>query len=305
MPSIVVIGAHGLVGKELQHVLTKRAFPCEDLRLFHSSDLPDFSGVDLAFFCTSADVSKTLIPKALQCGVSCIDSSSAYRMDPSVPLVIPEINKEALDAHKGIIASPNCTTTLMLMAVAPLCRTWKVTRAICSSYQAVSGAGWRALETLEMAPTFDAFLHESAQNAAGYNEEEEKMHLETQKILQERAFPVSATCVRVPVRRAHSLSVNITFETEITLEEAKQALQNASGIEYADPPPSANEASNKEPIFCSRLRRDRTNPKSLELWIVGDQLLKGAALNSVQIAEEIITRSLLIGCSKESSVAKS
>ena len=285
MPTIAIVGATGLVGKELQKVLKIRNFPVDELRLFSSKDsAPNFRGVDIAFFCVSASVAEVLIPKALEEGSLCIDSSSAFRMEPHVPLVIPEINPSALKGHKGLIASPNCTPTLMLLALAPLHAVSPIEKIICSSYQAASGAGARALEEMRS----KASLHESPQNNSGYNEEEEKMHWESQKILGDDSLVVSATCVRVPIPRVHSLSLHCTFKEEIALDQAEELLKNSPGLEWVDHAFTTDEASGKEADFCGRLRVARDDPKSLELWVLGDQLLKGAALNSVQIAEECL-----------------
>ncbi len=284
MSVVAIVGATGLVGLELQRLLKAREFPLKDLRLFSSKDSsPNFRGVDFAFFCASGAVSKSLIPKAVAEGAICIDSSSAFRMDPNVPLVIPEINGAALKDHEGVIASPNCTTTLMLLALAPLRALWPIERVICSSYQAASGAGARALEKMENS----AFLHESDQNENGYNEEEEKMHWESRKILGDGELVVSATCVRIPVPRVHCLSMHCTFKEEVDMSRAIEAIKGAPGLTWAKPTHTTDDASGKELIFCARARVVRRDPRSLELFVLGDQLLKGAALNSVHIAEGI------------------
>jgi aspartate-semialdehyde dehydrogenase len=285
MPIVAIVGAAGLVGKELQRLLKNREFPIGELRLFSSKDsAPNFRGVDIAFFCVAGEIARSLIPNALEEGALCIDSSSAFRMDPDVPLVIPEINPLAILDQQGIIASPNCTTTLMLLATHSLEQLCPIERIVCSSYQSLSGAGARALES----PHQRAFLHESPQNEQGYNEEEEKMHWESRKILGNNSLIVSATCVRVPVPRVHSLSLYCTFKQEIDIAKAEELLKNAPGLAWATPEITTDDASGKEQVFCGRLRRPRHDPKSLELWVIGDQLLKGAALNSVQIAEECL-----------------
>ncbi|NGX39587.1 MAG: Aspartate-semialdehyde dehydrogenase 2 [Chlamydiae bacterium] len=308
--NIAIVGSSGAVGTELQELLTERNFPQKELHLYRSSSNPSFAGVDLAFFCVSEELAKELIPKALQENTLCIDASSAYRMDPSVPLVIPEINTEALKKHSGIIASPNCTTTLMLLPLASLHQEFHIRRVIATTYQAVSGAGAKGLDELkkqteahlqgiplsqEVFPypcAFNVFLHESPYSSSGYCEEEEKMHEETQKILGDPKIQVSATCVRVPVFRVHSLSLNVEFEREVDLEVATKMIGSAEGVELIqdwdkDRFPTAVDAQKKNRILCGRIRSDHTHPRALEMWVVGDQLLKGAALNMIQIAETL------------------
>jgi aspartate-semialdehyde dehydrogenase len=290
---LAVIGANGAVGTELCRLLEGK-----NVASFSSTSSICFEGIDLAFFCVSKELSKTLIPEALAHRTLCIDASTAFRKDPTVPLVIPEVNGHALASHRGIIASPNCTTTLCLLPLAPLHRRFRIKRIVATTYQAVSGAGkrgmdelWRQTEqvlqgvptTSEVFPTqcaFNVFLHEA------YAEEEEKMRFETQKILEDPTIQVSATCVRVPVMRAHSASLNVEFRSPVTAKEAYALLAEAPGVllrENATP----LDASGQSPIFCGRIRQDHTQPNTLEMWITADQLLKGAALNMVQIAEAL------------------
>ena len=261
---------------------------------------------DLAFFAAGASVSKEWIPKA---NALCIDSSSAFR--ESHPLVIPEINAHALQNHQNIITSPNCAATILLMPLAPLHRLYRAKRIIVSTYQAASGAGAHLVKHLEEEtravleqqyyPTplpypyaFNLFPHTSELHENGYVGEELKMLHETRKILEDPTITLSATCVRVPVLRAHSLSANIEFHQPFQLEEAIAAVKAMPGVclfedrtknRFATP----FDATDKEPIFCGRFRIDPSQPNTLEFWAVGDQLLKGAALNAVQIAEQLLS----------------
>lgn len=294
---IAIVGSNGAVGKELQKLLKGREVIC-----FDSSSPADFAGINVALFCVSSEIASQLIPEARKQKVLCIDSSTAYREDPSVPLVIPEINGDALKHHKGIISSPNCTTTLMLMPLAPLHKRYQIKRIVTATYQAISGAGTKAIDELknqtkqfleekEMSasifPTpcaFNVFLHESMRDSSGLAVEEKKMHTETQKILGDSSILVTAICVRVPVFRVHSLAVNVEFVQPICLEEITSILENTSGI-CLKKNPSSLDASEKNEVFCGRIRLDQTQKNTLEMWIVGDQLLKGAALNMKQILE--------------------
>jgi len=229
-------------------------------------------------------------------------------MDPNVPLVVPEINPEAIKEHKGIIANPNCSTILMVLPVFPLHKRFKVKRIVAATYQAASGAGAQAMKELQeecvafaegkpytrtVIPqpyAFNLFPHNSAMTPNGYCEEEIKMSKETQKIFKEPGFRITATCVRVPVLRAHSEALNIEFETNVEVEEAYKVLRAAPGVEVLEDRaknrwPMPIDASGKDPILVGRIRKDLSNPNTLDLWLVGDQIRKGAALNAIQIAE--------------------
>ncbi len=323
MQTVAIIGATGAVGNEIVRLLAERLFPVKSLRCFASPrsigrsiffrdrKIPielltkkALQEIDLAFFAAGSAISKEWIP---QTKALCIDSSSAFRMDPSVPLVIPEINPEALKHHKRIIASPNCTTTMLLMPLAPLHRNFRAKRIIVSSYQAASGGGAQLLKYLteeskatlqgETIPSqlpfpyaFNVFPHNSALHTNGYVEEEMKMVHETRKILGDDSIRLTATCVRVPVMRAHSLAANVEFGKAFTLEEVYQAVNSMPGLKvfedrknnrFATP----SDATGRNEVLCGRFRLDLTQPNTLEFWSVGDQLLKGAALNAVQIAE--------------------
>lgn len=269
-----------------------------------------FRGLDLVFLCVGSDLAKELAPKAVAEGAVVIDNSSAFRLDPSVPLVIPEINAHALNNHQGIIASPNCTTTIMLLPLAPLHRKYQVKRIVAATYQAASGAGQAAMEELRAETeavlagrsferrvmphpyAFNLFPHNSPLNEHGYAEEELKMVYETRKILDDDSIRVTATCVRVPILRAHSEALNIEFCDAVNLDDARALIASAPGVHFMEdwgnnrfPMPS--DATGRDEIYCGRLRLDQSQEKTLEMWVVGDQLLKGAALNCVQIAEKL------------------
>lgn len=318
--TIAIVGATGAVGQEIMHVLEKRAFPVEKLRCFASPrsigktlifrgqeiqiEPIDFKGVDLAFFCAGKKISQEYIPQA-RCLV--VDSSSAFRMD--VPLIIPEINAHAM---KGtIIASPNCTATMMLMALAPLHRQVPIKRIVMSTYQAASGAGYHAMKELEeetrahlenrpfkrsVMPhpyAFNLFSHNAPMTESSYNEEELKVIEESRKILEAPELKIAVTCVRVPVLRAHSETLNVEFSAPLSPEKARTILENSPGIQVLEDWklnrfPMPHDASGKDDIFVGRIRKDLSQPNTLDFWVVGDQLLKGAALNAVQIAEILL-----------------
>ncbi|MEJ5250469.1 MAG: aspartate-semialdehyde dehydrogenase [Chthonomonadetes bacterium] len=333
---VAIAGATGAVGTEFLRVLEAHAFPIASLRLlasersegkklrFRGEEITvqrltedSFEGVQIAFFSAGASRSRQFAPAAVKAGAVVIDNSSAFRMDPQVPLVVPEINLEDAREHRGIIANPNCSTIIMLMAVAPLHRLSRVRRIVVSTYQSASGAGAQAMQELidqtaavlegkEVTPrvlphqiAFNLFSHNSAINEWGYNEEEWKMIHESRKILHEPELAITATCVRVPVLRAHSESINIEFaERRPSVEEARQALQAFPGVRVVDDRernhfPMPIEASEREEVLVGRIREDVSNPMALDLFVSGDQLLKGAALNAVQIAEGMIQRGWL------------
>ncbi|GIV17168.1 MAG: aspartate-semialdehyde dehydrogenase [Armatimonadota bacterium] len=333
---VAIAGATGAVGTEFLRVLEKHRFPIASLRLLASERSEgkkmtfagetftvqrltevSFDGVQIAFFSAGASRSRQFAPAAVRAGAVVIDNSSAFRMDPQVPLVVPEINMEDAREHKGIIANPNCSTIIMLMAVAPLHRRWRVKRVVVSTYQAASGAGAQAMQELldqttavlegkEVTPrvlphqiAFNLFSHNSAINEWGYNEEEWKMIHESRKILHEPELAITATCVRVPVLRAHSESINIEFaQRRPSVQEAREALSAFPGVKLVDDRernhfPMPIEASEREEVLVGRIREDISNPMALELFVSGDQLLKGAALNAVQIAEGMIARGWL------------
>ncbi len=314
MKNIAIVGATGAVGQEILRLLKKRQFPVANLRCFASKrsagkeigeikieELTSLDGIDLAFFCAGSSVSKEWIPKS-KCLV--VDSSSAFR--DSLPLIIPEINAHALRGAR-LAASPNCAATILLMPLFPLHRKYKVKRIVASTYQAASGAGAKLLQelqnetkaflenrsyahTLPFPYAFNLYPHNSTLHETGYVEEERKIQSETRRILEDPSIAVSATCIRVPVLRAHSISANIEFHHPFSLSEIYEAWSRTPGLKVFEDRaqnrfPTPFDATGQNDIFCGRLRIDPSQPNTLEFWAVGDQLLKGAALNAVQIAE--------------------
>ena len=344
---IAIVGATGAAGSELLRVLERRNFPVATLRPIGSPrsvgkslrfcgesiaveklGRGSFEKIDIAFFSAGSDVSREYVPIACQSDAIAIDKSSAFRMDPHVPLVIPEINAQDLRLHRGIIANPNCTTTVMLMALYPLHTVFHVRRLFAATYQAVSGSGTRGVEELtrqvrdaargseanevaypprlrtpdsqagrsrfatffphpiafNLLPHIDSFLE------SGYTKEEAKMQDEARKIMHSPALRVSATCVRVPVYRAHSVAVTAEFQRPLSVEQAREILSKAPGLELVDEPhrnryPMPLTVAGKDNCQVGRLRLDCAFENGLSFWVAGDQLLKGAALNAVQIAE--------------------
>ncbi|HWY76405.1 MAG TPA: aspartate-semialdehyde dehydrogenase [Verrucomicrobiae bacterium] len=329
-PHVAVVGATGAVGVEMIKTLEKRAFPVGKLTLLASArsvgkrlkfrgeeiavkelTRDSFNGIDIALFSAGGSISKEFAPVAAKAGCVVIDNSSAFRMDPAVPLVIPEINPCDISAHKGIIANPNCTTAVTLMALYPLHRVFNVKRIFASSYQAVSGTGAKAIEELERQVaevvagklvTKEVYPHQIAFNVlphvdsfldSGYTKEEMKMENEGRKIMHHPSFRASVTCVRVPVYRAHSVAVSAEFEKPVSVEGARETLAKAPGIDVVDAPekkeyPLPLYVAEKYNCQVGRIRKDRAFDNGLCFWVVGDQLLKGAALNAVQIAEELM-----------------
>ena len=327
---MAIVGATGAVGIEMIQTLDKRKFPLGELTLLASARsagkrLPfkkgeievreltgkSFAGVDIALFSAGGSVSKEFAPIAAKSGCVVIDNSSAFRMDDNVPLVVPEINAEDIQKHRGIIANPNCTTAITLMALYPLHRAFSVTRIFASSYQAVSGTGAQAIAELrrqveqvvrgepvtrEVYPhqiAFNVLPHVDAFLPSGYTKEEMKMENEGRKIMHHPAFRASVTCVRVPVYRAHSVAVSAEFEKPVTVEAALAVLRKAPGLDVIDNPgkceyPLPLYQSDKYNCAVGRLRKDCAMDNGLCFWVSGDQLLKGAALNAVQIAEELM-----------------
>lgn len=337
--NVAVVGATGAVGEQIIGLLQKRDFPVDKLKLLSSARSagtvlnfkgqeitveeagPDsFEGIDIALFSAGGDVSKELAPHAVRHGAVCIDNTNAFRMDPTAPLVVPEVNAEHIDKHQGIIANPNCSTIQMVAALKPLYDAYGISRIIVSTYQAVSGAGAKAInemlrqskEVLEGKEVKPDILpvgslpvkHQIAFNAIpqidkfqdnGYTLEEMKMVRETKKIFGDESISVTATCVRIPVVYGHSESVYVELKNDYDLESVKQLLAEAPGITLVDDPasqayPLATDAAGKNDVFVGRLRRDLGNERGLNLWIVSDNLLKGAAWNAVQIAEIIAAK---------------
>jgi aspartate-semialdehyde dehydrogenase len=324
---IAIAGATGAVGAELLRVLERRNFPVAKIRALASGksagkkvlfrnqpvaieELRDdsFDKIDIAFFSAGGDRSRKFVPIAQKAGAIVIDNSSVFRMDPDVPLVIPEINGQDVKQHRGVIANPNCTTAVALMAIYPLHRAFGVRRVFAASYQAVSGSGARAIaelkEQIEAAaadrqtspqvyphpiafnvlPHVDVFLED------GYTKEEMKMQNEGRKIMHLSEFRASVTCVRVPVYRAHSVAISAEFKRPVSVDEAREVLAKAPGLELVDEPhqnryPMPLDAAGKDNCQVGRVRLDCALDNGLAFWVSGDQLLKGAALNAVQIAE--------------------
>jgi aspartate-semialdehyde dehydrogenase len=329
-PHVAVVGATGAVGIEMIKTLEKRNFPLGKLTLlasarsvgkklkFRGTDITvteltkdSFTGIDIALFSAGGSISKEFAPIAAKAGCVVVDNSSAFRMDPEVPLVVPEINASDVKKHKGIIANPNCTTAITLMALYPLHQAFSVKRIFASSYQAVSGTGAKAIEELErqvgqvvnrQPVTKEVYPHQIAFNVlpqvdsflpTGYTKEEMKMENEGRKIMHHPAFRASVTCVRVPVYRSHSVAVSAEFQQPVTVDAARAVLKNAPGLDLLDDPanqkyPMPLFTSEKYNCEVGRIRLDCALDNGLAFWVSGDQLLKGAALNAVQIAEELL-----------------
>ena len=327
--TVAIAGATGAVGVEMIKVLEERNFPVKTLKLLASSRSvgkkmmfrgenltveelrhDSFEGVDIALFSAGASISREFRQRVVDAGAVMIDNSSAFRMEPDVPLVIPEVNGADVKHHKGVIANPNCSTTILLVAMAPLYRAFGIKRIIASTYQATSGAGAKGMEEIveqtklvlaDQPFTPKVFAHQIAFNIIphidvftenDYTKEEMKMVYETRKMLHDDTIMVSCTCVRVPVMRAHSEALNIEFAMPVTPEMARDVLATAPGVKLVDDPASKRypmqiEAADHDDVLVGRIRQDisRTDGRGLDLFISGDQVLKGAALNAVQIAE--------------------
>jgi aspartate-semialdehyde dehydrogenase len=329
-PVVAIVGATGAVGVELIECLERRQFPMSELRLFASArsagrKMPfrgqqlsvreltedSFGGVNIALFSAGGGTSKRFAPIAARAGAVVVDNSSAFRMDAGVPLVVPEINPEAVRQHKGIIANPNCSTIISITPLWPVHRRNPIQRMIVSTYQAASGAGAAAMEELREstraylegksyqntvlphAYAFNLFSHNSKMDPEnGYNEEEMKVVRETHKIFGTSEIRIAATCVRVPVLRAHSIAINFECERPITPAQVREIVAGAPGVKVVDDLehnyyPMPKDASGQDPILVGRIRQDISDPsgRSVAIFVAGDQLLKGAALNAVQIAE--------------------
>ncbi|MFC0215689.1 aspartate-semialdehyde dehydrogenase [Paenibacillus chartarius] len=334
--NVAVVGATGAVGEQMIRLLAERNFPVKELKLLSSKRsagtkirfkdreltveeaTPDsFRGVEIALSSAGGDVSKELCPIAAAAGAVCIDNTSAFRMDPETPLIVPEVNIDKINEHKGIIANPNCSTIQMVLALKPLHERFGVSKVVVSTYQAVSGAGAKAVEELwrqtrdvssgndvtpDILPVGSLPVkHQIAFNAIpqidkfldnGFTNEEMKMTRETKKILGDDSIEVSATCVRIPVAYGHSESVYVELNSDFDVEDVKRLFADAPGLVLQDDPsrqlyPLAVTSAGKLETFVGRVRRDLSNPRGLHMWIVSDNLLKGAAWNAVQIAEYI------------------
>lgn len=330
--NIAIVGASGAVGQEFLRVLEQQNFPIDRLELFGSkrsagrvykfrgrdymvrelSHDSDFSGIDIAFTSAGASVSKEYAETITRHGALMIDNSSAFRMDEDVPLVVPEVNgDDAFNTPRNIIANPNCTTIQMVVALKPINDLSPIRRVHVATYQAASGAGAAAMDELVEqyaqlqrgdAPTVEKFAYQLAYNVIpqidvftdnGYTKEEMKMYNETKKIMHAPDLQVSATCVRVPVMRAHSEALWVKTESALSLEQVREAFEKAEGLVVLDRPadkvyPMPLDIADKDPVFVGRLRKDLTDENGISFWIVGDQIKKGAALNAVQIAQYIL-----------------
>jgi aspartate-semialdehyde dehydrogenase len=334
--NVAVVGATGLVGQEFMKIALQRKFPIKGLRLLAShrsagkkitfgefgeieveeTTPQSFKGVDIAFFSATTEVSKSIIPYAVKAGAVCIDDSSAWRMEPEVPLVVPEVNADDLKGHKGIIAIPNCPTTPLCQVLWPVHKQNPITRIIVDTYQSVSGTGTLAVEELteqtrqvmageqtrshvyphqiafNVLPQVDVFL------GSGYTKEEWKMINETRKIMHEPELPMSATCVRVPVYNGHSEAVHVDFTKPMAPEDFYAMAKATPNVLVQDEPsvnmyPTPWATAGKDETFVGRIRQDASNPNGIAFWLVSDNLRKGAALNAIQIAEELISRQLV------------
>lgn len=326
---VAIVGVTGAVGQEFLRVLEQRKFAADRYTMLASArsagktvpfagktyeikelGATSFDGVDVALFSAGASVSRQYGPIAAKAGAVVVDNSSAFRMDPDVPLVVPEVNAQDIRQHKGIIANPNCSTIIMVVAVYPLYRVNPVERMVVSTYQAASGAGHQAMVELEQQTRdrlegrtvtpkvlphpigFNLFSHNSKIGDNGYNEEEMKMVRETRKMFHDDSIRITATCVRVPILRAHSESINLTFSRPMSEAQVREVLAAAPGVRIVDDRagnhfPMPLESSDRDEVLVGRIRQDISQPdgRGIELFVSGDQLRKGAALNAVQIAE--------------------
>ena len=330
--NLAIAGVTGAVGQEFLKILEKRDFPFDSLKMLASSrskgkkiefkgktyiveelTKKSFSGIDIALFSAGASRSKEFGPAAVEAGAVVVDNSSAYRMDPDVPLVIPEINPQAIEQNNGIIANPNCSTIIGIVPVWPLHKANPVKRMVVSTYQAASGAGHSAMVELQeqsreilegKEPTceafpyqiaFNAFSHNSALGPNGYNQEEMKMVHETRKIFNCPDIAITCTCIRIPVFRAHCESINLEFSDAMTPDQVRDLLSTAPGVSVLDDRehnrfPMPIDADGKDDVYVGRIRQDESIPENrgINIWVAGDQLRKGAALNAVQIAEKML-----------------
>jgi aspartate-semialdehyde dehydrogenase len=331
--TVAVVGATGAVGREMLATLARLEFPVGALRALASArsagkELPwagghvvvedleaaDLSGIDIALFSAGGSTSKAWAPRFVEAGAIVVDNSSAWRMDASVPLVVPEVNPDALDGHAGIIANPNCSTIQMVVALKPIHDAAGIERVVVSTYQSASGAGQQGIDELmadvaaalgtgeepERAKfahplAFEALPHIDVFMDGGYTREELKMLHETRKIMGLPELDVSATCVRVPVVRGHSEAVTLDLGDALTGEAARALLAGAPGVTLVDDParaayPLARVSEGEDAVFVGRVRQDLNRPRTLHMWVVSDNLLKGAALNAVQIAQALVSR---------------
>jgi aspartate-semialdehyde dehydrogenase len=325
---VAVVGATGAVGTVMRAKLRERGFPAREVVPFASArsagreldgaivqplDDETIQGFDLALFSAGGATSGEWAPRFVDAGAVVVDNSSKFRREPDVPLVVSEVNPEALDDHRGLIANPNCSTMQLMVALKPLYDAAGIERLIVSTYQSVSGTGVRAVEELETQahavlhgqapPAPEVYAHQIAFNVLGgagnfadgddHTDEERKMMFETRKILGDDSIPVAVTCARVPVVSSHSESVSVQTREPLSVDEARELLAGAPGLTLVDPYPTALQAAGHDDVFVGRLRRDPTHERGLQMWVVSDNLLKGAATNAVQIAEVLHHRHLM------------
>ncbi|MDL1956320.1 MAG: aspartate-semialdehyde dehydrogenase [Candidatus Desulfofervidus auxilii] len=334
--NVAVVGATGAVGNEMVKVLEQRNFPVKNLKLlasersigktlnFHDEEVPvevlsedSFKGIDIALFSAGASISKQYAPLAAAAGAVVVDNSSAFRQEPDVPLVVPEVNPHAIAQYKnrGIISNPNCSTIQMVVVLKPIHDVAKIKKVVVATYQAVSGTGRRAINELEnqvkalfnfQPVNCEVYPHQIAFNCLphidiffenGYTKEEMKMYFETKKIMEDENIIVSATCVRVPVFYGHSEAVHMELEKPLDVADVRKILSNSPGIKVIDDPsknlyPLAIEAAGKDEVFVGRIRKDLAFENGIAMWIVADNVRKGAALNAVQIAEILLEKYL-------------
>jgi aspartate-semialdehyde dehydrogenase len=322
---VAVVGATGVVGTTMLRVLRERSFPASEIVGFASersdgreheglvvrglTPAADLDGFDIALFSAGASRSREWAPRFVERGATVIDNSSAFRRDPEIPLVIAEVNPHALEGHRGLIANPNCTTMAMLVALAPIHRAVGIERLVVSTYQSVSGTGKAAVDELDgqahanlhgmEMPEPEIYPEPIAFNVIGaagsfadgddHTDEERKMMFETRKILEDESIGVAVTCVRVPVRVGHSVSVNVQTREPLSAEDAQSLLRGAPGLVVEDVPTPLR-AVDRDEVFVGRIRRDESHPRALSMFVVGDNLRKGAATNAVQIAEVLVER---------------
>jgi aspartate-semialdehyde dehydrogenase len=325
MTRVAVVGATGAVGRVMLELLSERAFPADEIVLFSSARSAgteidgrtvqlldgnaDLSGIDIALFSAGASTSREWASTFVDAGAVVIDNSSAFRRDPSVPLVVSEVNPHAIRNHRGLIANPNCSTMQLMVALAPIHREAGIERLIVSTYQSVSGTGKKALDELdgqaradldglempapELYPDHIAFnvIGAAGNFAEGddHTDEERKMMFETRKILEDESIGIAVTCVRVPVRIGHSESVNLETREPITADRVRELLSESPGL-ILEHVPSPLRSAGRDEVFVGRIRRDESHPRALSMWVVADNLRKGAATNAVQIAELIVAQ---------------
>jgi aspartate-semialdehyde dehydrogenase len=323
MTRVAVVGATGVVGRTMLELLSERSFPADEIVLFASSrsagteidgrvvqvldDTADLSGFDVALFSAGAGTSREWAARFVDNGAVVVDNSSAFRRNPAIPLVVSEVNPHAIAHHRGIIANPNCSTMQLMVALAPIHRAVGIERLIVSTYQSVSGTGAKAIDELDgqaqawlngtEMPAPEVYPEPIAFNVIGaagnfadgddHTDEERKMMFETHKILEDESIGVAVTCVRVPVRIGHSEAVNVQTREPLGAERARELLADAPGVALENVP-TPLQAEGRDEVFVGRIRRDESHPRALSMWIVSDNLRKGAATNAVQIAELLV-----------------